>query len=403
MLFDPRVSVKFKSNKLLLGLGKLVVAMKPPLGIQVVIFGDGGADFLGRAVLHEIEHVIINPRTVNFLSLGVIRFFFNYFYLIFTDSEGHGLLGRIYRCLGNVRRLWLYACLREINPKVVITYVDNDYDFQWMCSYYKSAEFIAIQNGVREKYDLSKWLPNYPHPARRVRLSQFYCFGDFEVDLYPQYDHHVENFHPVGSLRASYFQEKYAMTVSEDYSSAICLVSQWVTASDMKNCLWPEFYESFSKLCIYLRKYIEQNECSLTVALRGRTQEEQDYYRDKLGSLPRLIRNDPATMESYRAVNSAEVILTANSTLGREAFSCGKRVLFCNCSKDSNYDFPNHGIWSLSHPSYEEFSDRLSKLRGISDQEFIKLSQSDAQYVMRNPRTSGATKQLREHIVRVLV
>ena len=46
------------------------------------------------------------------------------------------------------------ACIRKINPKIVITRADNSYVYQWLSNNLKGIKFFAIQNGVRTPKEL---------------------------------------------------------------------------------------------------------------------------------------------------------------------------------------------------------------------------------------------------------
>ena len=41
---------------------------------------------------------------------------------------------------------------------------------------------------------------------RIISMPNFFCFGNYEVNLYKKHEHDVDNFYPVGSLKASYYK-----------------------------------------------------------------------------------------------------------------------------------------------------------------------------------------------------
>ena len=40
--------------------------------------------------------------------------------------------------------------LQFIKPIIVLTYIDNNSIYHWLCRNYKNSKFIAVQNGIRQ-------------------------------------------------------------------------------------------------------------------------------------------------------------------------------------------------------------------------------------------------------------
>ena len=93
------------------------------------------------------------------------------------------------------------GCLKLINPKVIITFIDNSSYYHWLCKRYKGAHFFAIQNGNRTNGQLEKTIIQYH--------EHFYCFGNYDRDRYARFDHHGDFFHPIGSLLGGYYKYNY--------------------------------------------------------------------------------------------------------------------------------------------------------------------------------------------------
>ena len=367
--------------------------------VGVVLFGEGGSNFLRRAILFDIDHFLVRPRELNILTFGVVmRFIFN-LRLIFKDVNQLPIFMRAYVSMSNLRRLYLYACICEISPKVVITFMDTDYDFQWIGINCIDVDFLAIQNGVREQYSVSKWLPPQPHPASKICLQHFYCFGDVEPALLSKFGHRVKNFYPVGSLRASYYADMVSTNPSPGYDFDVCFVSQWISPDRQAKTQWPETYAGVLRLCEYLNKYVMDKKISLAVALRTGDLQENQYYRSLFGKNATLVSNDGESMASYKLADGSKVVITGSSTLGWEAFSWGKRVMFCNLSGDEAHDFPFDGLWRLCQPSYDEFSKRLDAVLVMKDESFYSYSKDVANKVMRNPYKAKAHLRIRRDIL----
>ena len=69
-------------------------------------------------------------------------------------------LRTILRELSNYYRL---GCFQFINPKAVITFIDNSNGFHWLSENFSSAQFLAIQNGNRTNDQLEKTYQYHQH------------------------------------------------------------------------------------------------------------------------------------------------------------------------------------------------------------------------------------------------
>ena len=374
-----------------------------PYRVSVIVFNKEGARFLIKVILSGITYLVLPQRDIRFFSLSIFFRFLVKLHLAIKNEPKLTFYKRLSFFIGSTRRVYLLACIEAIAPKVVITYIDNDYDFQWLSSQCDGIVFIAVQNGVRSDYDLSKWLPAAPHPASVISLPHYYCFGKHEIDLYSKYGYRIKQFYPVGSLRGSYYFHHFSLVSARIENRQICLISQWGASNLIRDCFWPEFYLGFNKLCEYLKRYVIDNKTSIVVALRGSSNEERAFFTSIFGEHAFLIRNDPDLMSSYSLVNESKLTITIDSTLGREAFSWGKRVLFCNMTGDQNYSCPTEGIWSLVDPTYQQFFDRLTEMLCMNQDQFTAQTKHCANYFMQDPRLVNAHEEIRKHILSVLI
>ena len=64
-------------------------------------------------------------------------------------------------------------------------------------------KFMAIQNGLREKYHLKQII------NKDVSHDIYFCFGESDIDKIKSYDWDVKESIPIGSLRAGISLEKF--------------------------------------------------------------------------------------------------------------------------------------------------------------------------------------------------
>ena len=111
---------------------------------------------------------------------------------------------------GNLFTVYLISLIQVIKPKAVVTIIDNSLKFSIIAKILeKEITFIAIQNGSR--VDLLEW--DYVYKAKKIKFNylnnfyipHFFCYGDYEKDLYKKLNIKINNFYPVGSVRWTNF------------------------------------------------------------------------------------------------------------------------------------------------------------------------------------------------------
>ena len=350
-------------------------------------------------LLWDIPHQILEtapPRL--FLSPALLARVLANARILLDEPSPFRSIGKTIRFkLGLLRRVYVLSCLEHIAPRLVITFIDNDYLFQWASRRLRHIPFFAVQNGTRLPYDVSTWLPTPPHPAHHISMPHFFCFGEHERDLYSRFGHKIDHYHPVGSVRASYYRSRIAkMTAMRNYD--LCLISQWSRAIAGADTKLPEIALSLSILDEFLVRYASEHDVRLCVALRSSDTYEAEHFRHLFGDRAILIKNDRERMSTYAAIDASEVALAMDSTAGWEAFGWGHKILFCNFSGHDNYDFPCPGSWAINEPSYELFKSRLQALCAMEYAAFRDLSRKAAYYVMNHDDIKPAFETIRSEI-----
>ena len=342
-------------------------------------------DYEGNKIL--IESTV---KDYNYTELSTRGEFFYFspqiLFLMAKNFRSQNLLNLIYIDQYFIR-VYFLSCVEYINPKIVITTIDNDPNFYWLSKRYDKAIFFAIQNGVRNKFDLYTSLLDSNGNISKISLPTFICFGQNDVDNFKKLGHEIESPICLGSLRGGYYKyelNKLSGTIYYD----LCLVSQYSIDIE-KDLLGKNFLAAFEILLDLLKEYIQKNKKTLCIALRSLSNDgyEYNYYTKKFGNDVTIIRrqnNDLFT--TYNAMDQSEVILTINSTAAFEAFGWGKKILSCNFLNDEISDFYINGICHLNDSSFIVFEERLNYLLHLSQSEFLELTQFQRKYMMNyNP------------------
>ncbi len=340
---------------------------RPPQADLVVYDRVGSAD-LGKIVFPDLKYEAFPVRG-------------EYFY--FHPSI---LLGAIWNWLTkkvSLRQAYEVACLQAMGAKVVVTYIDNNPNINAVSQALDRPSFV-IQNGFRT-HDCVSHISGLPN---------FFCFGKRELNLYASHQISVENFHPVGSIKASYFREEIAPQLQAGSKYDICLISSYQPGMEKPDFSEPEEYrrplaEGTLKASQYLARF--QREKGLRVVVAGwqkpdENQGELAFYRQQFGENVEVISAHREHLNSYRLAYQSRVVLSYCSTLGYETLSWGRKAFFFYMPQEKNYrlDRPHSALFQIRDGSYEEFCGKLNTILEMSDDKYQEEVQKDTTYVMEN-------------------
>lgn len=355
---------------------------------DIVIYDHNGADILQRMVFYDHSPSILHTRQeLLYFSPGILwHMLRNIFCLGETRIEG------IRTSLQHPYRLYLLACVAYMNPKVVITFIDNCFTFQTISRIYGKARFYAIQNGLRLDGDADvDWV---------ISMPNYFCWGQWDIDLYRKYGHQIDNYLPVGSLIASYYRSQN--TEKPGLIFDICLVSQWRLSIMLENEA-PYLKDAFVTLDSFLSRYISETSVHACIATcsqaAGDLENEINYYRAIYPETVKIITQDRRNFSTYRAMDRSDIIVSSFSSAAYEAFGWRKKVLFCNYSGHVEFDSPQPGIWSLNTGNYQDFSDRMNQLLSIDDDKYAQMTSEYAKYLMNYDRDIPTQEYIRNMVL----
>ncbi len=304
------------------------------------------------------------------------------------------------------------AIIHIINPKVMITFIDNGAKMAFLQKKFPNKLIISVQNGVRgDAPDVFRLIDE------DCKLPVYFGFGDYEYDLMCYRNIKLKQYIPSGSLKLGLFLSKYRKIQSKENTSesdkidsarfrntAICFISQYrygmVNSSDPVN---QKFVKLSSDSYALTALYCLKNECNCVVAMtsdrdEGKYKHEVQFFKsafDISKSFIYFIPNEKSLLKSYETAYSSEAIVSINSTLCFEMFGCGKKVLFCLLSdlysdKSSFYitklleKMPDEVI--LSSPDSQSFAEKMDSLLSMGDEEYLSLTREARNYFMKCER-----------------
>jgi len=350
-----------------------------PKKADIVIFDKVSGDVIIKTILQDMPYVIL-PAHGEFIYISP-QILFSYIINIFRRIN----LIEMRLNQSDINSYFL-PCLKIIEPKIVITFIDNSSTFNDLSENYRNAEFIAIQNGSRGTDNLVDSLPLINGKKIRYNLSHFVCFGQNEVDIYKKFEHTIIHAYPVGSLKAGYYRERIDIKKVQWHYN-ICLISQY-RESIMEGTSYPEIKRGLLILFDFLKRFVQENGVKFCIAMcPADTEKQRRFYQNFFGDQVELIQQKPSSyFSSYEAMDSSTLSLTQDSTLGLEAFGFGKKVLFCNFTEDDRYNINCPDLCKITTIDYNLFSQKLKNLLLMDQKEYLEQTETDRKYLMNyNP------------------
>tara|TARA_B100000795_G_scaffold206402_1_gene159896 strand:+ start:2145 stop:3281 length:1137 start_codon:yes stop_codon:yes gene_type:complete len=222
--------------------------------------------------------------------------------------------------------------IKVVNPKIVITYIDNDIDFYKLKYFYPNKYFIAIQNGYR--FRSRDFIDNLVETKKKkipLKIDYYLCFNKY----YANYCKKFIQFNSI--LHGSYRNNLNKLTKVKKLKKDLLFISQYspVTNSTEEHSI---FYSLEKKLLPIVEEYCLKNKLNLIIMLRNNKRglnynSEISFYKSFLNNKLKSVKEK----NSYNLLDKYENILSIDSTLGYEALVRNKKVFFFH-NRSVKYD-----------------------------------------------------------------
>jgi surface carbohydrate biosynthesis protein len=273
--------------------------------------------------------------------------------------------------------------IKKVRPRLVVTFMDHYDTFFTISKRFPDVKTLFVQHGLRgyyfsvfEKFDDhdSKTASNYFVDYMLVlgsgigkKYSQ--CIGGETV--------------VVGSVKNNFVPKE-----NSPQKGVIAFLSSWrpSTGLNMKETFVPfeDFWTKPESLVVQcLAQYAKvKNKRLMIIPNRHKNstedlaRREESYYRELLGSEPELL-SPPGPYPGYQAVDSAEIVVSIDSTLGYESIARGNKAAILSIrggfvnDPSLNFgwpgDFPEEGLFWTSKPDLDSFVRILDYLFAVDD------------------------------------
>lgn len=250
------------------------------------------------------------------------------------DFSGELNIVVLFKCLISRKKKTYESCYIDIvNPKVAITFIDNNPNFYLLKMGRPSLITIFIQNGIRSIVgDVFSHLMENKYKRQRIyHVDYMLCFGEAISKKYAEYiEGHTLN---IGSFKNNLIKKSLML----ENERSILFLSQFrkkplnskpfLNYKD-QNILWEQFYLPELFFLPLLKEYCAKNGFTLYVCgcLYDSQNEEKKFYEELFGRDGWEFILPCKNSTSYNLVDKAYCIFTIDSTLGYEALVRGKKV-----------------------------------------------------------------------------
>lgn len=204
--------------------------------------------------------------------------------------------------------------IRILDPKIVITIIDNDINFYRLKSLFKNKVFISIQNGHRTKLR-SFFSKNKISVNEKLSCDYIFVFNKWISNIY-------KKFIEFNSIEAGSFRNNMTPVVKKKYKR-IVFISQYREKAYFENqeilCnkynknFWTEF-----KVLPVINKFCLYNKIELFIIGNSSSSKEQNFFNKILNkSNYKYIKKK--NLNNYKLIDSSELVIFIDSTLGYES------------------------------------------------------------------------------------
>jgi len=285
---------------------------------------------------------------------------------------------------GQTINTYVAAFAANCHAKLVITFIDNNFEFYSLWKLLPGIQTMMIQNGTRDTVSDLNFGANGTHDYRiNYVLSQ----GFAQSRYFSQFI--IGRADAIGSIRNNSVAKKFC-----NPERTVVFVSQFRGGAENSEFFrtnsgeivyWGAFYMAEKVIFRWLADWSDEND--YTLALCGMMQEDESEECKFFQSICRegqTFTYLPKLSEAsgYSNVDNAGIVVSVDSTLGFESLSRGNKTAFFY-NRDTTFKlsekfgwpavFPESGPFWTNLRSEAEFERVMNSVASATDEEFAKM------------------------------
>jgi len=255
-------------------------------------------------------------------GIGVIKKFFNKNdYEILNVRKENLNISIILKMLLNFKfsfRHYIYFYIKAVDPKIVITFIDNSILFYNYKKLFIKIKFIAIQSGYRTKnHDIFLQLKNIKKSRKKLKADYIFSFGEAVGSEYLKY---IESKNiDLGSFK----NNLVPISKTFEKKKEVLFISQFRKNEESK----PGYWSRERQLLPLVAKFCKTYNLNLSVAGASYVESiEKKYFSKILNEFKFNFIKRKSELSNYKLLDKFRLIVFIDSTLGYEAIARNKKV-----------------------------------------------------------------------------
>lgn len=298
------------------------------------------------------------------------------------------------------------------DPKIVLTFIDNNYVFYKLKKYFISKTFISIQNGHRMAFgDIFGFLKQY---KIKDKLSANMIFT-FNKNIAKKYKRVISSEYSfIGSIRNNHIKKKVfakkkrrGLVYISTYRSVLSNISKnFLSLEDNEERFGKKYKLKYRQGINFdipkiLKRYCFENKEKLIILGSSKSLEEKNFYDKLLGPASYKFIYKKGVFSNYTEIDKSNLIVSTFSTLGYEAFARGKKICFFSpkiskFEKSYIFGWPylknSKGFFYSNEISYGSVSKILDNIKKISRAKWLKKTSSIQKNLMLYNKNNSLIK-----------
>ncbi|MDC1151441.1 hypothetical protein OAS95_02590 [Pelagibacteraceae bacterium] len=381
----------------------MIYKFSSPPKSEIVVF-DGASLSDLEFVLEEKSYLVIENRKerIKVIYLGIfflINCLKNFFLNLFKNN--------------NLHTIYLFTLIKMINPRLVVTSVDNSFKFSDLAKLLdKEIKFIAIQNANRydfefNEYNFKKKFINKNLNKKYYYIPNYLCFGQYEIEQIKKYNLSINKVSKIGSIRTANFYEyieRNNVKLNRNKYD-LCLISEpAMNVNEHYN--FENFEQTVAQIASNTIKYSIKHNLKFVFLQKRRLNSEEFYNefkfyekyleKNELDFLKKNLNFENEKFTSYFGLFQSHVAIGSQSTLLSDKIGCKEKILAVSPTEDHPYKFKLGGICKLIGNDYNEFENRLTEILKINTSQYLSKLYKPTEHIMEFDKNLSAIKKVRK-------
>ena len=276
---------------------------KFPKKNKLLIVDNTGSEKISKCILGHNNYTVLHTRNEVYYWPIILMAFFNF--------AKYG------------RDCYRITFIKYVNPKIAITFIDNDPNLPKIMVLFPDCKFVTIMNGRRHENFLSD-IAN----IKNFKIDKYFVFGE---DFKNHVKEKIPNTAVSGSILANHFLSKKKFKQVKKIQYISLFQSSYYERDNRIKREWRNldnsFYEPTTKYTLeILKNFADTNSLKLEIIPRTNWKLEEEYYSKMIDGFE--FNKKLGFDHSYKALRDDSIIISCTSTFLMECFGAGYRTGF---------------------------------------------------------------------------